>query len=352
MARAKRRTQQTIRIGDVARHAGVSTMTVSRVMNSPDAVRQETRERVLSAVKSLNYQPNLSARRLARGTDVLIGLIYANPSDSYLGRFLKGALDAARRTDSHLIVDICTDGTPAAYAASARRLVKANVAGVILPPPISGSHHVLELLADLEIPVATVANNTVQHRAMDIHIADEAAARAMTEHLIALGHRRIGFITGTPGQMTSRLRERGFRAAMQGAGLEIDPDMIVPGQFSYVSGIHAAQHLLQHKHRPSAIFASNDDMAAAAIGVAHRCGLTLPDDLSVVGFDNSPAATTVWPELTTIDQPVSAMADAALNLVLAMIRGDQGDRLGEPVIQTHRHTLVLRGSSGPLHQKN
>ncbi|WP_209348223.1 LacI family DNA-binding transcriptional regulator [Pontixanthobacter sp. CEM42] len=348
MARAKRRTQQTVTINDVARQAGVSAMTVSRVVNREDGVRPATREKVLKAVEVLNYQPNRSARRLAKGTDVHIGLIYANPSDSYLGRFLQGALGAAQQTDNHLIVDICAEDSPAEYVASALRLAKANIAGVILPPPTSGSNEILSVFKELQIPVATVANGAAAQRSLDINIDDEAAAAAMTQHLLALGHSRIGFVRGPQDQISSTLRERGFRAEMTKAGFTVAPELIVDGEFTYRSGVDAAERLLQLDDPPSAIFASNDDMAAAAIGVAHRHGLVVPDDLSVVGFDNSPTAISVWPELTTVDQPVSAMAASAFNLVLNAIGEGLGGGDHDSIERVHSCALIERESSGPI----
>ncbi|MCK0127624.1 LacI family DNA-binding transcriptional regulator [Erythrobacter sp. F6033] len=347
MTRTRRRTTQAVKIDDVARQAGVSAMTVSRVMNRESGVRPGTREKVLKAVEALNYQPNRSARRLAKGGEVHIGLIYANPSDSYLGRFLHGALGAAQRTDNHLIVDICDEDRPASYVSSALRLAKANIAGVILPPPISGSDEILSVFNELQIPVATVANGNKAMTFRDIRIDDEEAAARMTRHLIDLDHKNIGFIQGKPDQASSLLRERGFRREMEIAGLRVDPDYIAPGQFTYRSGVEAAAQLLGLDKPPTAIFASNDDMAAATIGVAHRKGLIVPDDLSVVGFDNSPSAISVWPELTTIDQPVSAMAAAAFELVLKQIHEPADAEEIESAEAPLDCELIVRGSCGP-----
>ncbi len=347
MARTRRRNRQTVTIDDVARQAGVSAMTVSRVMNAESGVRDATRQTVLKAVSALNYQPNRSARRLAKGADVHIGLIYANPSDSYLGRFLRGALEAAQASDNHLIVDICEDNTPATHVASAMRLAKAGIAGVILPPPTSSAPEILSIFEELHIPVATVANGNMDQKHNDINIEDETASKEMTQYLIELGHRRIGFIKGSPDQMSSTMRERGYRQAMAEAQIEIDPNWVADGHYTYRSGVTAAELLLTSTPRPSAIFASNDDMAAATIGVAHRHGLSVPEELTVVGFDNSPSAISVWPELTTIDQPVSAMAKSAFNLVLSKVGlGDEADKELR-FEHTHECRLIERGSSAP-----
>lgn len=345
--RSNRRTTKAVKLSDVARRAGVSAMTVSRVMNDESGVREGTRRRVLEAVKALNYRPNTSARKLAKGADVHIGLIYANPSDNYLGRFLHGALEAAQKSDSHLIVDICDNNSPASYVASAMRLSRANVAGVLLPPPISGSDEVLSVFAELGIPVATVARCYQAPNSVDVSIDDKGAAAQMTRHLIDLGHVRIGFITGQADQASSRLRADGFRREMRGASLEVPHDYVAEGHFTYRSGVSAAERLLDLPNPPTAIFASNDDMAAAAIGVAHRRGLKVPEDISVVGFDNSACALSVWPELTTVDQPVSVMASAAFELVREAVEGDLAKAAPGQVQPEIECGLIIRGSSGP-----
>lgn len=344
--RTNRRATKAVKLADVARRAGVSAMTVSRVMNDASGVNDRTRDKVLDAVKALNYRPNKSARTLAKGADAHVGLIYANPSDSYLGRFLHGALEAAQQSDKHLIVEICDDHSPASYVAAAMRLARANVAAVLLPPPISGSDEILSVFAELGIPVATVARGPKAANFLDVSIDDEGAAVEMTQHLIEHGHTRIGFIQGDPNLAASHLREEGFRKAMRNHNLGIADELIVQGQFTYRSGVSAAEALLDLEFPPTAIFASNDDMAAAAIGVAHRRGLRVPNDLSVVGFDNSVSALSVWPEVTTMDQPVSAMASAAFELVLAAIPsgvvGDVRAKASPPI----ECGLIVRGSSG------
>ncbi|MEL7219602.1 MAG: substrate-binding domain-containing protein, partial [Pseudomonadota bacterium] len=205
---------------------------------------------------------------------------------------------------------------------------------------------ILSVFSELDIPVATVANGADARKSMDINVDDQSAAAAMTRHLVAFGHSRIGFVRGPSDQVSSIRRETGFRMAMDEAGLSVFEQMCVNGQFTYRSGVDAAEQLLALEERPTAIFASNDDMAAAVIGVAHRHGLSVPEDLSVVGFDNSPSAISVWPELTTMDQPVSAMAASAFNLVLSAIDERIVSREDAIAEQVHPCKLVKRESSG------
>jgi LacI family transcriptional regulator len=345
--RPSRRSRGTVTIEDVARAAGVSAMTVSRVINKEKNVRDKTRARVLDAVQRLRYSPNMAARSLAAGDATHIGLLYSNPSAAYLSQFLVGALDGARKAGAHLVIEACEGEEDSDQAQAARHISTADVEGVILPPPLSESVPILTELAKAKMPVVTVAMGKLYENALNVRIDDFEAAQEMTNYLIKLGHRRIALIKGHPQQIASAERERGFRAAVNAAGLDPSGIAVEQGYFTFRSGLEAAEKLLDFSNRPTAIFASNDDMAAAAVSVAHRRGLDVPNDISVVGFDDTAPATTVWPELTTIRQPVAAMADAALDLLLSALRGR---RHGLPPVSAERvleHELVIRESSGP-----
>lgn len=342
-AKNERRKGDAITIHDVARHAGVSPMTVSRVMNSNNNVREATRELVMRAVRELNYTPNAAARSLAAAQGTRIALIYTNPSAAYLSELLMGALAGAGRTAAQLVVDTWDQISRNAERAAARKIAQ-SVAGVILPPPLCESKAVLSELEAAGIPVVAIASGRFQQNLSSVRIDDFRASQEMTEHLISFGHSRIAFIKGHPNQTASALRYDGFQAAMTAAGLAVDHGLVQQGHFTYRSGLEATEKLLTRKSAPTAIFASNDDMAAAAISVAHRRGLDVPGDLSVVGFDDTPTATTVWPELTTIHQPIAAMAGSAIELLLRTIRQrKEGDAR---VVADHvvAHTLVKRDS--------
>jgi LacI family transcriptional regulator len=342
-ARTERRKGDAVTIHEVARHAGVSMMTVSRVMNSSSNVREATRELVLRAVRELNYTPNAAARSLAAVQGTRIALIYTNPSAAYLSELLVGALAGAGRTAAQLVLDTWDHMSHAAERAAARKIAQ-SVAGVVLPPPLCESKVVLSELAAAGIPVMAIASGRFQPDLSSVRIDDFRASQEMTEHLIAMGHARIAFIRGHPNQTASALRYDGFRAAMTTAGLTVDPALIQQGYFTYRSGLEATEKLLTRKNPPTAIFASNDDMAAAAVSVAHRRGLDVPRDLSVVGFDDTPTATTVWPELTTVRQPIAAMAGSAIELLLRSIRQRKDGE--ERVVSDHvtAHVLIKRDS--------
>jgi len=339
-----RRQRGSLTIHDVARYAGVSPMTVSRVINGEKNVRDSTRQAVNAAIRHLNYAPNPAARSLAGADLVRIGLLYSNPSAAYLSEFLVGSLDQCSRANIQLIVEKCDE--PGAQAA-ATRLVGSGIDGIILPPPLCDVAEVIRALAEANVPAVAVATGKPPADVSAVRIDDFAAAQAMTRHLIGLGHRRIGFIKGHPNQTASRQRLEGHLAALAEAGVAADDGLIAQGYFSYRSGFEAADQLLAGPAGPTAIFASNDDMAAAAVSVAHRRGLDVPGDLTVVGFDDSAIATTVWPELTTIRQPIADMSRQAVTLLADEIRSR---RAGEKAQHPHAlqdFALIRRQSDGP-----
>jgi LacI family transcriptional regulator len=347
MSKPSRRSRGTITIEDVARAAGVSAMTVSRVINGGKNVRETTRTAVLEAVEKLNYSPNTAARSLAAGEATHIGLLYANPSAAYLSQFLIGALEAARRAGCHLVIESCESEDPDEQAEATRRFATSDVEGVILPPPLSDSVPIMAELGSIGIPVVTVAMGLPQEGGLNVRIDDREAAAEMTRYLLSLGHRNIGFIKGHPNHIASHDRTRGFYDALEEFGLDPDAAPVEQGYFTYRSGLSASERLLSRPNPPSAIFASNDDMAAAAISVAHRRGLHVPADLSIVGFDDTSLATTVWPELTTVKQPIAAMAEAALDLLLGDLRSRRSGSPHGGNVRALEHALIVRESSGP-----
>ena len=340
-----RRKGRAVTIDEVAALAKVSPMTVSRVINNHGKVRDTTRERVVQAVRELGYTPNLAASSLAAAQHTRIALIYTNPSSAYLRELLVGALQGAARTAAQLVVDTW-DNFDAEAQRNAARLLAKSVAGAILPPPLCESKAVISELVGAGVPVVAIASGRFSHDISCVRIDDFRASNEITAHLIALGHTRIGYIKGHPNQTASARRFEGFQAALAGAGIALESALVQQGYFTYRSGLEAAEKLLSQRRPPSAIFASNDDMAAAAISVAHRRGLDVPRDLSIVGFDDTSAATTVWPELTTIRQPISSMADSAIDILLRSIRRKERS---VRVVVDHvvAHQLVTRDSVAP-----
>jgi len=336
-------------VDDVARAAGVSAMTVSRVVNLEPNVRPATKAKVQAAIDALGYVPNSAARNLAGGQQCRLALLYSNPSAAYLSEFLMGCLAQAALIDAQLIVEFCDPAQP--VQAMVQRLRGHRADGVLLPPPLCDDEALLAALRAAGLPVAQIATGRPLATALAVTIDDKAAAHAMTAHLIALGHRRIGFIAGDIRQSASLLRRAGYEAALAEAGLIVDPALITQGDYSYRSGLAAAEILLAVYPRPTAIFASNDDMAAAALAVAHRHHLDVPGDIAICGFDDTAMATTIWPELTTIRQPIAEMARrATANLTEAVRALAAGRKLPLRHDQLD-YTLISRDSvSAPPRQ--
>lgn len=347
--RSSRRSRDGVTIDDVAQHAGVSPMTVSRVINGSTNVRATTRDIVNASIAALNYSPNLAARSLAAANDVRIGLLYSNPSAAYLSEFLVGGLDQASRSNVQLVVEQCEAGDSEAKAAA--RLVRQGIDGVILPPPLCDSKAVHDVLVQAGVPAVAVASGQPPTDLAAVSIDDYGAARTMTEHLLSLGHQRIGFVIGNPNQTASERRLAGYREGLAAAGVAVADELIEQGLFTYRSGLDAADRLLDLDGPPSAIFASNDDMAAAAVAIAHRRGLDVPGDITVVGFDDTALATTIWPELTTIHQPIADMSRCAIELLVASIRGGRSGDRGAFEHRTLPFMLIRRQSDAAPRQR-
>jgi LacI family transcriptional regulator len=317
------KTEGAVTLSDVAARAGVSIKTVSRVVNREENVSRETRERVEAVLNELDYRPNIFARSLAGSRSYLLSLLFDNPSPSYVLELQLGALRQCRAAGYHLIVEEM-DSTSGDFDTQVARLLQGSLAdGFILTPPLSDNVEVLGALHERGLPCVRIA-----------------PAADMTRHLLELGHRRIGFIKGHAAHGASHLRTEGFFAAMRAQGLAVELDLVVEGDFSSRSGVEAAERLLMRSDRPTAIFASNDDMALGAMMVASRLGLHIPQDLSICGFDDSRTALLTWPQLTTVRQPVADMSAAAAELLIA--------HKGPPERMMFDLQVVVRGSTGPV----
>jgi LacI family transcriptional regulator len=343
-ATTKPRAGATVTIHDVARHAGVGSMTVSRVIRGGVNVSPPMRARVEAAIRTLNYQVNVAARATrSRSAAARIGILYSNPSASYLSEIMVGGLEQSSKLASHLILERC-EGL-ASQRLAVKRLLAAGVDGVILPPPLCDSRQTVNMLRSEGVTVLALATAKPMSDVSSVRIDDFEGALAMTRHLVALGHRDIAFIKGDPQHTPTQQRYEGFLAGMAEAGLSVRPDWVADGLFTYRSGLAAAEKLFEARLRPSAIFASNDDMAAAALAVAHGRQIAVPQDLSICGFDDTAVATTVWPELTTIHQPIAEMGRAAVALIVAEIQARRAGGDPQPVHHRMDFTLMDRGSS-------
>jgi len=304
-------------INDVARTAGVSKKTVSRVLNRSPLLKQDTRARVESAIAELGYVPNPQARALALRRNFLIGLLHDNPNAQTVLNIQEGVLDAIRETDFALVVRPVDRHSPEMLGDIREFLEKQRLYGVLILPPISENDELAALCASLGC-------NYVRLGAAQLDIAEhavcsndrEAVGRAV-DYLHDMGHRRIGLIAGPEGFRSALERREGFIEAMARHGLDLPRELVGQGGYTFDSGVAAAEQILQAAPRPTAIFASNDEMAAGALHVARQLGLRVPDDLSLIGFDDSPIAAHIWPPMTTVRWPVRSMGKAAALKLIA-----------------------------------
>lgn len=324
---------------DVGRLAGVSTKTVSRVLNGEPHVSEELRKRVREAADQLNYHPNVMAQALVRRRSYLVGLVFENPSPSYVVELQMGVIDRLR--GSHYRLVVLPIGSTVEHAQEVVGLARsAALDGVVLAPPVCDHPDVLADLEKAGIRFARIAPTTQLEIAPYTMLDEVAAAKDAARHLIALGHRKIAIICGDPSHAATGARLEGYRIAFTEGGLDMGEAVIEPGMFTFDSGMEAGRRILGRRDRPTAILAQNDDMAVGALMAAHEIGLRLPDELSVVGFDDSEVSRITWPPLTTIQQPVFEMARAAADMLVASLEGTE-----HPEREPHAHRLIVRASA-------
>lgn len=330
------------RIEDVALKADVSTKTVSRVFNRQPNVSEKVRLRVEAAAKELNYRPNPSARSLAGNRSYLVALLFDNPhaGSSYIMELIVGVLQACENTHYNAMLrplDLSADPV----AAIEDFVTQFRPDALVLTPPIGDDLKVLRRLDELSIRYAAISAKA-PHARIGVGLNERKAASEIVDHLVALGHRRIGHITGRGTHGARAWRLAGYKDGLRKAGIEFDEALVAEGDFSFDSGIAAARQLLNLRQPPTAIFAANDDSACGAMHEAFERGLSIPRDLSICGFDDTPASAQVWPSLTTVHQPCREMGRIATEQVLLSIRDPDAAQLVRIPYE-----LKLRGSTGP-----
>ena len=327
-------------IKDVSKLAGVSIKTVSRVLNKEKYVREATRAKVDAAMAALKFSPSLAARSLAGRRSFQIALIYDNHSPFYIHQIQDGIWAQCREQGVRMLAQPADVASPTLAAEVGGLIDETHVDGIILSSPVTDAPEVLAELEARGIPFVRISPGTNHAMTSSVFMDDVQAADDMTTHLINLGHRRIGFVIGHPNHMASDQRLFGYRRALDRAGIGFEPSLVRPGQFDFASGAAAAELLLDLPEPPTAIFASNDDMAAGVLAVAHRRDVAVPGALSVAGFDDTELASAVWPPLTTIRQPTRDLAYSAAGLLFSEEVGVVHRRL--------QHELVVRGSTGRI----
>lgn len=333
-------------INDVARVAGVSKKTVSRVINRSPLLNDDTRKRVEDVIGQLGYIPNPQARALALRRNFLIGLVHDNPNAQTVMNVQQGMLEAIHDSEFEMVVRPLDRGSATMLDDLRHFLERQRLFGVLLMPPVSENDAVAKLCdsigcryvrmgsAELDTPDHMVASN------------DREAVREATQYLIEQGHKRIGLVAGPHGFRSARERRLGFEDALKAAGISLPRSMIAEGNYRFESGLIAAERLLDVVPRPTAIFSCNDEMAAGVIHAACQRGLTVPRDLSVIGFDDTPIAAHMWPPLTTVRWPIASMArSAALKLITGYADNDEDGVVQEPSL--FLSTLIRRASVAP-----
>lgn len=346
-----------VTIYDVAARAEVSIKTVSRVMNNEPNVRPAMRERVLEAAGALGYAPNLSARSLAGSRSFVIA-VFADASltldhwrsergSDYLSRIQLGATLECREAGYHLLVELIDHDGPRVRQEVGALLAALKPDGVILTPPSCDDEIVLEMLDKAGTPYVRLAPEKAEARGPRIHSDDVAAGREVTEHLIGLGHRRIGFITGDSRYGASQARREGYVAAMAAHGLAVEDGWIREGDFTFESGHAAAKALLALPDRPTAIFASSDEMALGAVAAAGEADIAVPGGVSVAGFDDSPVSRLSRPQLTTVRQPLVEMSSLATRMLIGGASRNAPAEPPPPRDELLPFALIHRASTAP-----
>ena len=308
-------------INDVARLAGVSKRTVSRVLNNSPKVGKATRKSIQKIIEDLNYSPNTQARGLAARRSYLLGMIYDNPDALYINDVQRGVLSVCREFGYELVVHPCDMHSDSLIDEAVNFAGRSKLDGVIILPPISENNDLAGALTRAHVNyvrLASIALDSVDHLVIS---NERSAAAAMADYLVALGHRRIGYIAGPKGMKSTRERLEGFCDALERHGITESNDLIATGEYTFESGIECTRGLMDSSNPPSAIFASNDEMAVGVINAAQEKGLNVPEDLSVAGFDDSILASRIIPSLTTIRRPVRKMARLATSKLIAAIDG-------------------------------
>src|SRR5262245_14771349 len=329
-------------IRDIARLAGVSVATVSRVVNDRPDVAPETREIVMEHVRALSFSTNRSARALARGRTGLIGLTIPYVLGDYYASILSGATEALHQQEARAV--LCpTRHEHDREAALVERLMRGTTDGAILVLPSESADELGELEAQGFPFVVIDAPMALPERIPVVSATHWAGARAATDHLIGLGHRRIAIIAGRDGWVASEERVNGYRAALAGVGVLPSPDMIEKGAFEIVDGLEAGHRLLSLDDPPTAIFACNDNMAVGALRAARELGIRVPEQLSIIGFDDSELSRVSSPALTTVRQPLEEMGRMAVSLLTRLIDGQRVETLRVELATR----LVVRESTAP-----
>ena len=310
-----------VTIKDVSKDASVSIKTVSRVINNEANVAEVTKNKVLASVKKLGFKPNKSAQSLRSKKSYMLALLYDNPNKSYLADVQSGIFNACKNTGYNLVIQECNYKSSELTNDIIQFVKDFKIDGLVITPPLSDMQDFLSNLAANKIEHVVIAPRIMNPDSLYVSSNDYEAAYNLTSEIIKHRHRDIGFIKGHPKHSASLLRFNGFLAAMKKYGFKPNEQWIKQGNFSFESGFDAGIQIFESSKIPTAIFASNDSMAAGIMKSAQMKGIEVPNNLSLTGFDDSAIAQQIWPSLTTIKQPVQQMAAHAAKILIAKFDG-------------------------------
>jgi len=338
-------TTKTPTINDVAALAGVSKRTVTRVINNSSKVKEATRVKVNKVIEELNYAPSRQARGLAASRSFLIGLVYDVPT-LFINDIQKDILEIIEDEGYELVVHACHFPNKRLAEDITRFVNRANLDGIIVLPPVSdldGLGKELEKAGCRYVRVTSEISDETSKLVVTDYLS---AISDMTRHLVDLGHRDIGFISGPNEHLSSHKRHEAFVQALASQGLDLPDEMFAEGAYTFDSGMIAARDLLSRKRRPTAIFAANDEMAFGVLRVAYQMGVKVPEDLSLVSFDGTPFSSFAVPTLSTILRRTGPMARLATQKLLAQFNESPNDeRVFETMVSPQ---FVPRESTGPV----
>lgn len=317
------RQQGRATINDIARIAKVSKKTVSRVINESPLVKPRTRHLVKAIIAELGFTPDPQARALALRRSFLIGLVYDNPSPQYVVNMQRGILDGLEHTDFQLVLRPVNRADSDLRDRLRQFILQHKPFGLILPPSVSEDDALAEMLRVHEVDYVRIASVELDTPARMIRTHDAEGAAQAARHLCALGHSAIAHIQGPETFRSAHERRNGFIRGLTEAGRDLPSDMIVEAGYTFDSGLQAMEKLLYARRRPTAIFAGNDEMATGAYVAVRKAGLRIPEDISIVGFDDTPIAGRLWPALTTVRLPIREMGRAAATLLLDQAAGKE-----------------------------
>jgi LacI family transcriptional regulator len=331
-----------VTIVDVARASGVSYTTVSRVLSGYEFVSETARTRVMKAVEDLGYVANLQARSLKGGRSQIVGLLVPNLDNGYVGTITQGIDQELARTNYDLIL-YTSHRHPGKESFYVTAIVNGLTDGLLLVAPLIPAAYLNEL-REHNYPYVLIDQTDVAENSSVVESTNWQGAYDATHYLIQLGHTRIAFIKGSSVVRSATDRLQGYKAALADHNIPVREDVVIEGDYQQHTGYETTRKLLQSAElRPTAIFASNDLAAFGAMDAAREYGLRIPDDISIIGFDDIPQASFVYPKLTTVRQPLEQMGQTAVKMLLQQIE----DQSRPPQRIALKTQLIIRDSCGP-----